>query len=309
MRSESSMNIGQPSDQMSTAAINFVKTEWIGGILSGPLPDLFHYTNAEGLKGIVESQTLWASHISFMNDPMEMKYAVNLCRKVLDESIGSSEDAVDELLRATVNTGLDRIGDLLTGFVFCFCETDDLLSQWRGYGDKSSAFSIGIDVNALGIMTLARGDIRKVIYDVRQQEAMLKRLLSDWRDVLKLLVKDDLVDYGRLHSLNIGLTMAFAPVALSMKVPAFAEECEWRMITIRMNTSELYSTRLRDGKLVPYLEINEANSDGKLLNLPIKSLRVGPTSDVERDLMAVRNLLHTNGIMVEPITSEFQLKS
>jgi DUF2971 family protein len=306
--SESSMSIGQPSDPMSTAAINFVKSEWIGGILSDPLPDLFHYTNAEGLKGIVESQTLWASHISFMNDPMEMKYAVNLCRKVLDESTRSSEDSVDELLHATVKTGLDRIGDLLTGFVFCFCEKDDLLSQWRGYGDTSSAFSIGIDVNSLGIMTLARGDIRKVIYDVRQQEKMLQRLLSDWRNVLELLVKDDLVDYRRLHTLNIGFVMAFAPVALSMKVPAFAEECEWRMITIRMNTSELYPTRLRDGKLVPYLEISETNTDGKSLNLPIKSLRVGPTSDVERDLNAVRNLLHSNGIMIEPISSAFQLK-
>ena len=35
-------------------------------------PELFHYTGAEGLKGIIGSQTLWATHYSYMNDRQEI---------------------------------------------------------------------------------------------------------------------------------------------------------------------------------------------------------------------------------------------
>jgi hypothetical protein len=31
-------------------------------------PELMHYTTADGLKGIVTSKTLWASHTGFLND-------------------------------------------------------------------------------------------------------------------------------------------------------------------------------------------------------------------------------------------------
>ncbi|MFO1205708.1 MAG: hypothetical protein U1E63_08295 [Burkholderiales bacterium] len=34
-------------------------------------PYLYHYTTAEGLKGIVESQQLWATNIAYLNDAEE----------------------------------------------------------------------------------------------------------------------------------------------------------------------------------------------------------------------------------------------
>jgi hypothetical protein len=38
-----------------------------------PLPEeLYHYTGIHGLKGIVESQTLWASHYRYLNDAEEV---------------------------------------------------------------------------------------------------------------------------------------------------------------------------------------------------------------------------------------------
>ena len=35
-------------------------------------PELFHYTSAAGLTGILCTQSLWASHASFQNDPEEI---------------------------------------------------------------------------------------------------------------------------------------------------------------------------------------------------------------------------------------------
>ena len=38
------------------------------------LPDeLYHYTGIHGLKGIVESQTLWATHYKYLNDAEEIR--------------------------------------------------------------------------------------------------------------------------------------------------------------------------------------------------------------------------------------------
>jgi len=37
------------------------------------LPDeLYHYTGIRGLKGIIESQTLWATHYKYLNDAEEI---------------------------------------------------------------------------------------------------------------------------------------------------------------------------------------------------------------------------------------------
>jgi hypothetical protein len=33
-----------------------------------PPEELYHYTGIHGLKGIVESQTLWATHYKYLND-------------------------------------------------------------------------------------------------------------------------------------------------------------------------------------------------------------------------------------------------
>jgi hypothetical protein len=307
-----------PDDPISTAIISFVTGEWIKGVVPGTVPPLFHYTNAEGLKGIVESKSLWASHVAFMNDPMEMNYAVALCREILSEHfLGQMEDAsptkMEVLLYESVTRALDRIGDLLTGFVFCFCEKDDLLSQWRGYGDLSSAFSIGIDLNELGTLTLARGDIRKVVYELEQQREMILRYMTDWLLVLQNLLDQDALDFAQLQLLRVGFIMGFAPIALSIKAPAFQEECEWRLITIRMHTSqgdsrEDYPTRIRNGLIVPYLVISEPTSPDASPRLPITSVRVGPSSDVTVALRGVKNLLRFNKILVDPVPSAFQLR-
>jgi len=41
---------------------------------------LYHYTTVTGLKGIVESQSLWASDVRYMNDSAELKYIISLLK-------------------------------------------------------------------------------------------------------------------------------------------------------------------------------------------------------------------------------------
>src|ERR1017187_3396179 len=45
--------------------------------------NLYHYTNAIGLQGIVKSKSLWASDLHFLNDRSELIYGHNLIRNYL----------------------------------------------------------------------------------------------------------------------------------------------------------------------------------------------------------------------------------
>lgn len=45
---------------------------------------LYHYTTISGLKGIVESQSLWASDVRYMNDSAELQYIISLLKDCSD---------------------------------------------------------------------------------------------------------------------------------------------------------------------------------------------------------------------------------
>jgi len=55
-----------------------------------PRPDtvLYHYTSAEGLKGIIENNELWATSAYYLNDSAEMFYGYGVLREVLSTGPG-----------------------------------------------------------------------------------------------------------------------------------------------------------------------------------------------------------------------------
>ncbi|MER0171630.1 MAG: hypothetical protein DU489_13715 [Nitrosomonas sp.] len=58
-------------------------------------PELFHYTNAKGLMGIIESQSIWATHYAYVNDSEEIRHFL--------------KSRLPDLLRTVVNEYLDEL--------------------------------------------------------------------------------------------------------------------------------------------------------------------------------------------------------
>jgi hypothetical protein len=137
------------------------------------LRELFHYTSAGGLEGIVKSQSLHAGHVRFMNDTSELLSAdgylrENLIHTVLETTFFPeakvelnfydmrlrlenheplSNQVVDEFLR--------EVRDQLDVYTcsFCYHERPDdmghgLLSQWRAYGNDGG-YCIVFDADKL----------------------------------------------------------------------------------------------------------------------------------------------------------------
>ncbi|MFA5351201.1 MAG: DUF2971 domain-containing protein [Candidatus Omnitrophota bacterium] len=130
--------------------------------------ELWHYTNADGLLGILESQSIWATDYRHLNDCLELKHAMSILRdrllsqvlliaqkiyegsseakKYIDENGGinriseeETRDTIDMIWKALMDMGsLFSVPCILS---FCSYETAEghiskngLLSQWRGYG-------------------------------------------------------------------------------------------------------------------------------------------------------------------------------
>ncbi|MDE0174269.1 MAG: DUF2971 domain-containing protein [Defluviicoccus sp.] len=129
---------------------------------------LFHYTNANGLLGILESGQLWSTASVASNDATEQQYGKGVIASVLNTiPKNASEqrriDAALESLRlppfAATHDYDEDLEALLTThfvtFITSFCKTSDpaifqggLLSQWRAYGG-THGYAIQFSRNAL----------------------------------------------------------------------------------------------------------------------------------------------------------------
>jgi hypothetical protein len=104
---------------------------------------LFHYTAAEGLKGIIENNELWASSAYFLNDSTEVIYGYGLLKEALVEWIANNPRPEVSLsleiardFRRSFDEDLLNVGNIRPIYLACFCEQDNLLSQWRTYGQS-----------------------------------------------------------------------------------------------------------------------------------------------------------------------------
>ena len=91
---------------------------------------LYHYTDARGLIGMLESNSVWATDARFMNDPAELDWV----REVVAAAAASMK-----LTNLHARLLAEELQSIEAGFpgsayVASFSAHRDLLSQWRAYG-------------------------------------------------------------------------------------------------------------------------------------------------------------------------------
>ena len=145
--------------------------------------ELFHYTGAEGLHGIIEKGELWATHLYHVNDMEEFKYAKGVVLKAFEariEGAAGSERELLEQFRAAYNDYATHWEDTVRVYISCFCEHGDLLSQWRAYGANGKGFALGMSPESIQKHLTANhsgfGGIAKwfrVIYEKEEQSELV----------------------------------------------------------------------------------------------------------------------------------------
>lgn len=204
---------------------------------AGPPRRLHHYTTLNGLTGITSSSSVWASDVRYMNDASELSYAVDLIAELVR---GRLAEVGNDMLRPLLPTRFGFANAFEYGarpFVACFCEEEDLLSQWRGYRAGETGYSLGMDLSLVATV----GDLppntylRKVIYDPDVQRQQVGDVVDIWLETAASLLTAD----RGLHAEDVfpypaiwALQEALAEHHLCFKHPAFAEEREWRLIKL-----------------------------------------------------------------------------
>jgi len=286
---------------------------------------LYHYTTDEGLKGIFDNRTLWLGHYSTFNDPLELQYGKNLVQEILEAKI-------EEFGQAPLGQFYESISQTISGFgktlqhayITCFCESGNLLSQWRAYSDNGGGYCVGFDFSS-GVqikpksIDIDEGNspiLRKVIYKRERQIRFVEAVLNEAENSLeKILGNVDRNNAGLLAA-KIGgdIVNLLVDIILSYKHPAFEEEQEWRMIRTKLDSHEPDKLNFRssDGGLVPYLKNNIYSEQEENFVFPVSSIQLGPSLEAERNEIAIQLFLNhvrtTNDSEEIKIPEEIEIK-
>jgi len=258
--------------------------------------DLFHYTDLAGLQGILLYQDLWLTNSRYSNDSEEMVHGINAANKVLNANPASPYLDIVKQLLAQPEGGV---------YVCCFCEKNNLLSQWRSYGANGTGVSLQFDPN--GFSSIAGPDcpsgllrLWKVFYEATRQEDIVQKAIDFFAPASPYQQPGCPVDLCARQAADA--IRFFIP---TFKNPDFSEEKEWRLI-FTPSLSAIVPLRFRVSRniLVPYYSMKELCTNSPApASLPIKGLCIGPSSNKQLNVESARLLLLQNGFGAVPVTA------
>jgi hypothetical protein len=189
---------------------------------------LVHYTSAQGLEGILRSNTLWATHGGHTNDAEELQTGLKLLKQFWKTEFWNDPDFIDFIKDVHVdldklkeeeekaggpdNFWREKLGkimdeikeefDKMEKYICSFSETSEKesynqengrLSQWRGYGDYGIVFNkVKLDkiVSTFPHDNNLILELKSVLYvDPEEDIQQQTRLYIDLRNDLKTIIK------------------------------------------------------------------------------------------------------------------------
>lgn len=282
---------------------------------------LFHYTDFNGLKGIIENQNFFATNSSFLNDKKEYSYGIDIFINSAEKIKSSSRSNIE---RRLINDFIELIKhkNISTHYVTSFSSKGDLLSQWRAYANNGKGISIGFDAVKLNNSFKDKTESFFVQYNNQENTAneLLKKSIDFYlknKKSIEAIKGINTSDFYKIASSQI-LEIIDDYIGL-FKDKAFAEEKEYRFeLIIDKEINKNRSLLFRSGKnnlLTPYLklmtaykeehdilkennstskDIDELNKKYKIKLLPINQIIIGPSLDFELNKKAIELLLFTN---------------
>lgn len=285
-----------------------------------PIPNIiYHYTSLNGLIGIIESQSLFASNLYYLNDRKEYQHGIEI---ILD----TIKDLKNEKSNSPVLSEVEKNIELIKQserYVTCFSSDGDLLSQWRAYGNNGGGISIGFNRENIEDGFFSQFiHSNMILYDEADQKYSIRKqielILTYFEE------KMDFFDWGNFDSdfLIAKVIIDFLEKTISIyKHPSFQDEKEYRLEYeldgyINKQDAEELNFRTSNNLIVPYIRLtskyneflkskeekNELNEPIFLIKkLPIAKIILGPSIEFTALKNAVNLLLTKNGYENIPI--------
>jgi hypothetical protein len=283
--------------QIDTTALNeflnFVGSYTVDLIYNpGDLTAIYHYTDLNGLKGIVDNHDLWLTHSRYSNDDEEVTHGFQIVRKVIKEELANETDParVDYLKTISAMFETPKPEGI---YICCFCAKDNLLSQWRSYGANGSGVSLSFHPARFDYITGSdsppSGLIRlwKVFYNEVTQSNIVQNAVSFYWNKLTLPIEE------RVQQ-AVDAIQFFVP---TFKNRDFEEEDEIRLIFTPFPDIPIKPQfRISRGMLIPYYSLKElSGSTSMARQLPILGVRIGPSANKQLNVESTEILLAKTG--------------
>jgi hypothetical protein len=253
-----------------------------------PPAELFHFTTAAGLIGILTEGRIRASCAVALNDPSETRHAITVAREMLS---GASSQFRRHLDRYLADDLKRRAGDRDI-YVVSFCRRIDKSFHWLHYGKEGQGLAISFDP---ANVQHPQFSLVPVLYDRALQELLLGAVIDAVEDALTTTApmiaqqfQSELPDMAA--SVCDGVIRTMAP---QMKHPAFIDENEWRLVAIDDTriTGGNFPLRVEfravGARVVPYVNFPLPTP------LPIREVVLGYSSPMTFDIEPVFTLLRS----------------
>lgn len=237
-------------------------------------PTIYHYTDVRGALGILQTGRLWFTERAHLNDPVEIRYGLDIAHKLFATAAMKRDRKIPEEAASHLK-GEHAFGLSTYGFwIFSLSLDGDDLSQWRNYADDGRGVCLGFSATNFDMIELAKlipAAPNRLRFPVNYDEDRLRNRMQAYIDIgLDLLEKVNLSardsyhqPYGQallyerdfFHVLNNG----FYANSLLFKHAAYEHEQEYRLLvsgfrnTIARNN--LHRFRERKGEIVGYLDV------------------------------------------------------
>ena len=265
---------------------------------------IYHYTDLGALRSIASGHDLWLTNSQYSNDEDESRHGYEIARSVVRNYLQKAERARPrDDLKVEYAQVLSSLVEKLPpeGFyICCFCEEDNLLSQWRSYGANGTGVSLGFNPMEFVAITgpdmpLSLGLMRlwQVFYDIKQQQnIVLGAIKFVWEN-------RGTQDAQQLATRAADAIQFFIPTFKNMD---FREEKERRLIFTPGPTCSVKPIyRVGRGMLIPYYSVRDlARAAGRGTpndpwKLPLRSIMVGPSAQKNLNVESTTMLLQQNG--------------
>ena len=237
---------------------------------------VYHYTSIDVARSIISGKSLWASNVHYMNDYVEYKHGIEIMQRVLRELQSNPAWNSRAPVLREVESYLPRM-ERRHIFAACFCESDDLLSQWRGYANDGVALGFKYDELSAA---MAGFNLAKCAYHEADKLDIARTFISlslPNPNAPGITVADEA---ARVGEILLGIVPFF-------KDAHFEEEQEWRLVS--QYTVGAYDSqrgfRAKGRDLIPYIKLSFNNPTGKNSDghdmLPLDRAMTGPRRSAE----------------------------
>ena len=301
--------------------------DWIHVPLCKNGEKLYHYTTAEGVRGIVENREFMATKSDFLNDKLEFQYAIEVMEQMTEKYIVNTslrERFFSRLQKEIYELGIINLGcddacheNGLSFYVVAFSKLQNNALLWAEFTDFKG-YCLEFDYTKLVEGFQHRVFLHgTVIYDEEEQmSGILESFLSCIRnlqeegmtDLSAFFEEDAEISDVSLEKLAKEMAVVVSVYAMFFKKSFFEGEEEYRFIfpplINEMGTAKP-KFRLLDQIFLPYIMVE---FDREQKEIPLESVMVGAKNNSDIAVRGMRYFLSSQGLEIPVLLSDIPLR-